>query len=346
LALLQSTHPSPRSDSPTSSLGIPERSGRIAPGTAPTPPPTCHRASTPARALRPVPRSRGNHPRNPVPSSWFRTTSTVSSARRSRACCIPLPVMGFAAFRATGFPADSWTNPGAVGSADALPATIFTPLEGFPSTTAAPRRRGRCPLAVPSGSAGHLRPPPLPESAFSAWKNRSVGFEALLRHRVRNVRPIVANRETSSPSWASFPFKVLPDDEANPRLARRTGVLPPTLLAEEERSPPEAPSRHQSSTTIPKDRADREAQPTPKRWWASPRGDLCRREAVGSGFRGADDIPPSIRRLLAHRDEPDWEEPASTKSVRSRSPRCASRLRPPVTRCASRGLHRRPSWGL
>jgi len=35
---------------------------------------------------------------NPVPSSWFHTTSTASSARRSRACCIPLPVLGFAAF--------------------------------------------------------------------------------------------------------------------------------------------------------------------------------------------------------------------------------------------------------
>jgi len=33
-----------------------------------------------------------------VPPSWFRTTATVFSARRSRACCIPLPILGFAAF--------------------------------------------------------------------------------------------------------------------------------------------------------------------------------------------------------------------------------------------------------
>jgi hypothetical protein len=33
-----------------------------------------------------------------VPPSWFRTTSTVCSARKSRACCIPLPIVGFAAF--------------------------------------------------------------------------------------------------------------------------------------------------------------------------------------------------------------------------------------------------------
>jgi hypothetical protein len=207
---------------PTSSLGIRERSSRIAPGTAHPPPPTCHRASTPARALRPVPRFRGNHPRNPVPSSWFRTTSTVSSARRSRACCIPLPVLGFVAFRDHRVPGRLLDESRGRRECRLPPRDDFTPLEGFPSTTAAPRHRGRCPLAVPPDPARRLRPPPLPESTVNTPLDRIVGFEALLRHRVRNVRPIVANRETSSPSWASFPFKVLPDDETNPRLVRRT----------------------------------------------------------------------------------------------------------------------------
>jgi hypothetical protein len=93
---------------------------------------------------------------------------------RPRACCIPLPVMGFAAFRAF-----------------ALPATLFTPLEEFHSTAAAPRHRGRCPLAVPSPRARLFRSPPLPESTLGDPLDGSVGFEALLRRRVRDaIRPL------------------------------------------------------------------------------------------------------------------------------------------------------------
>jgi hypothetical protein len=33
-----------------------------------------------------------------VPPSWFLTTSTVSSSSTVRACCIPLPILGFTAF--------------------------------------------------------------------------------------------------------------------------------------------------------------------------------------------------------------------------------------------------------
>jgi hypothetical protein len=115
----------------------------------------------------------------------------------------------------------------------------------------------------------------LPESAFNAPQVRNVGFEALLRHRVRSVRPIVANRETPSPSWASFPFKVLPDGETNPRLARRTGLLLPRPLSREKRSH----AASSVSTPVIDERsrrtaADREAQPTPKRWWASHLGGL------------------------------------------------------------------------
>jgi len=72
------------------------------------------RASTPARiAARFGPRR--SLSANRVPSSWFRTTPMASSARRSRACCIPLPVMRSAAFRVC-----------------TLPATPFTPSEDSP----------------------------------------------------------------------------------------------------------------------------------------------------------------------------------------------------------------------
>lgn len=53
--------------------------------------------------LREPPRGRSVGTRRPgrvrVPSSWFCTTSTGSSSLTSRACCIPLPILGFTAFR-------------------------------------------------------------------------------------------------------------------------------------------------------------------------------------------------------------------------------------------------------
>jgi len=42
----------------------------------------------------------GTTRRHLVPSSWFFTTSTASSARRLRVCCTPLPALRFAAFPA------------------------------------------------------------------------------------------------------------------------------------------------------------------------------------------------------------------------------------------------------
>jgi hypothetical protein len=60
-------------------------------------------APTPSRPLPAtpcgVPIGRSVPPDPHVPSSWSLTTSTVFSATAPRACCIPLPVMGFAVFR-------------------------------------------------------------------------------------------------------------------------------------------------------------------------------------------------------------------------------------------------------
>jgi hypothetical protein len=194
--------------SPTSSRGIscgePDGSGRS------PPPPTCHRASTPTRTFRPVLRFRGNHPRNPVPPSWFRATSTVSSARRSRACCIPLPVLGFVAFRGQkGLPRDDVHTPRRI------------PLDD--SRTTSPWPLPPCRSLRPASA---LRPAPLPEPIFALRRASSVDFEALLRHRVRNAHPAVASREAPCPSWASFPFKVLPGDETS-QVSPTSPHLPP-----------------------------------------------------------------------------------------------------------------------
>jgi len=54
--------------------------------------------STPGRAFPPGLRDEATSPVR-VPPSWFLTTSTVCSSSTSRACCIPLPILGFTAFQ-------------------------------------------------------------------------------------------------------------------------------------------------------------------------------------------------------------------------------------------------------
>ena len=79
---------------------------------------------------------------DPVPSSWFCTTSTACSAAKLRACCIPLPTMGF-----VSFPGFRFQTAEAVGERGPFPAT-HVPLEELPSSAAAPCHHGRCPLVV------------------------------------------------------------------------------------------------------------------------------------------------------------------------------------------------------
>lgn len=75
----------------------------------------------------------------PVPSSWFLTTSTASSARQSQACCILLPVMGFVPFQGAGIP-DLRRD---LGHSHRSSRRGLTPFEVFPSSTAVPRHRDR-----------------------------------------------------------------------------------------------------------------------------------------------------------------------------------------------------------
>jgi hypothetical protein len=113
--------------------------------------------STVRPAARPLPESReallradGCQPPALVPPSWFLPTSTACSTLRLRACCIPLPVLGFAAFPVANdrrLPKESRTTV-------PFPATRFVPFEGFPSSTAVPHHCGRCPLAVSARIAG------------------------------------------------------------------------------------------------------------------------------------------------------------------------------------------------
>jgi len=177
-----------------------------------------HRASTPTHvAVCFGPEE--NHPRNPVPSSWFRTTSTVSSARRSRACCIPLPVMGFAAFLESDSRSPAWqARPRREDRHPSSRRTSYPPKVS--STAAVPRHRGRCPRAVghPSRSAPRSTPLPAPTSELhrtgASTSRRCSAFES-------GRRTIVADRTRPVLPWALFPFEALPDEHKHSCLRPR-----------------------------------------------------------------------------------------------------------------------------
>jgi hypothetical protein len=140
-------------------------------------------------AERPLPRtlphaSVARRPSSPlVPSSWFRTTSTVSSARRSRACCIPLPVMGFAAFpepgsRSATWQARSWRE-GRHLPRDALHTPRRHPrLQPYHVTVAV------APLPLAVDPARPVSSSPLPAPFLRAPHDRGLDSEAFLRRRV------------------------------------------------------------------------------------------------------------------------------------------------------------------
>jgi len=124
-------------------------------------------------------RRRGSHPRRTFRPRGFAPPRRLPPPERSRACCIPLPILGFAAFptRSPRFRADR-----------RLPRDALR----------TPRRM------IPSGSRT-ASPRPLPPCRFH-------DFEALLHLRVRyachgllrDLRPVLPGLRS--------PFKVLPDD--------------------------------------------------------------------------------------------------------------------------------------
>jgi len=148
---------------------------RIADGTASLrrhPRSPLHRHA-PERLLLPVCTGFGRWPAmaaDRVPSSWFCTTSTVCSARsptdshpsgrlrvplrvdlpslESRACCIPLPILGFAAFRAP-FAAMALTT----GRRDPPRSAIHTLRRSPPA-----RRRTASPQPLPPCRSLHTGP--------------------------------------------------------------------------------------------------------------------------------------------------------------------------------------------
>jgi hypothetical protein len=132
--------------------------------------------------------------------------------------------MGFAAFRGHPVPEPDIGEPMAVGGGHAVLAARFTPLEGILAGS-----RTTSPWPLPPCRSPSRGPDPPTSTVASEHLGippaRSVDFGALLRRRVRMTTATVADRAASRPSWALFPFEVLPldrDSDSSCRTRCRT----------------------------------------------------------------------------------------------------------------------------
>jgi hypothetical protein len=95
-----------------------------------------------------------------------------------QACCILLPIMGFAAFLRSGIRRFA-------EAIDGRPArfstALFVPPEGFPSSAAVPCHHGRCPRVVVASRPMRVPSAPLPDPSLFALSTKFLDFEALLR---------------------------------------------------------------------------------------------------------------------------------------------------------------------
>jgi len=141
------------------------------------------------------------HPGRHVPSSWFRTTSTVCSALEVPGLLHPGTGRGSPRFR-TVLPLAAQSSEEdrlASGQSQHFPAAPFTPPEEVPPTVAVPHRCGRCPLVVaparPDEQVHHSAP--------------TLDLEALLHCWVRSACPALPPDLRPLLPWASFPSRVL-----------------------------------------------------------------------------------------------------------------------------------------
>jgi hypothetical protein len=114
-----------------------------------------------------------------------------------RACCIPLPVLGFEPFPAS---CDLIRRPGPHWR---FPTRGFAPSEGLHSPAAAPRHRGRCPHAVPTDREAlspRARPPRRCRAPRTSTANRfrfPISTRFLRRRRLQGLAPRAAAAEAA-----------------------------------------------------------------------------------------------------------------------------------------------------
>jgi hypothetical protein len=169
--------------------------------------------------VRPLPgirRSRSGrrcHPPTPVPPSWFRTTSTASSARRSRACCIPQPTLGFAAFHAIE-PSDE--------PAEARSDHPGAPRDGVHTLRRVPLASSRTASLRPLPSCRHPEPPDeAPVRSRGPPRHRLRG-----RDRLQGLSPLTSplrSRAVASIGSLASPMGLVPPRGPN-HLPLRAGA--------------------------------------------------------------------------------------------------------------------------
>jgi hypothetical protein len=148
-------------------------------------------------------RLRGCHPRSPVPSSWFLTTSTASSALRVAGLLHPAADPGVHRVSACSCPRSEDRDTG-----------------GFPAMQVRTPRRSprRQPVRVTASVASlpfaARSPPrlawfPLPVADPSRWEDRERRLRGLAPSSSLVSPTAVAGGGRPAPSWASFLFKVL-----------------------------------------------------------------------------------------------------------------------------------------
>jgi hypothetical protein len=170
-----------------------------------------------------------------VPSSWFRSTPTCSSARRSRVCCTPQPIMRFAAFRA---------------GAGRHPRCPKTARETGRMTRRSPRRVSHPPKASPHQQPHRLTTAVALLPSPSCPIPRSRRSDLLFRCPTTQGRPGDPARRSEERGARDAGRRIRLDDAP----IRRSG--PPRHRA---RGPTNAPKRAGGARTEPLDRADAEA---------------------------------------------------------------------------------------
>ena len=165
------------------------------------------------RSKRPLPRnvatalrSRGATLEDPVPPSWFCTTSTVCSASPVAGLLHPAADRGFAAFHASRSRSKTEIMEVGVGG---------SPRDEFRTPRRIPLDRSRTvsPQPLPSFRYGTREPSSvprlLPDEGRAKESDVTLGCRALLRNRIRSVgRPLPVGRRPILP-WAWFPFRVI-----------------------------------------------------------------------------------------------------------------------------------------
>jgi hypothetical protein len=237
----------------------------------------------------------------PVPSTWFRTTSTASSAPGSRACCIPLPILGFTAFRA----------PRPV-VAEATPERTHAPrnVVRYPSKDFPRRQPHHVTVAVaplPLRRLGAAAPcdRPFPVRHPSASTPTALDFEALLRRRVRDpTPPLPVARGPILPGLGS-PSRSLPLAGAPRSLQGSAHALPFTRKNR---------LVHRNSAPPPEDRELASSRRGP----AARRLPGCRARRAGIGTPGVERVRCRARPARVHRSgrhRPRVGSPALRESV-------------------------------